>query len=39
VTRISEDRKSPLTDDEFAHIVLRVKTRGSGAVPPFRSYE
>jgi len=39
VTKISEDRKSPLTDDEFAHMVLRVKTRGSGTIPPVRSYE
>lgn len=39
IMRISEDRKSPLTDDEFAHIVLRVKARESDIVPPFRSYE
>jgi homocitrate synthase NifV len=39
VTKISEDRKSPLTDEEFSHMVLRVKTRGSGVIPPFRSYE
>lgn len=28
VNRLSIERKSPLTDDEFMHLVLRVKSRG-----------
>jgi len=39
VMKISEERKSPLSDDEFAHLVLRVRSRGSYSIPPTRTYE
>jgi len=39
VSKISEERKSPLSDDEFAHLVLRVRSRGAYAIPPTRTYE
>jgi homocitrate synthase NifV len=39
VSKISEERKSPLSDDEFAHLVLRVRSRGAYRIPPTRTYE
>ena len=39
VSKISEERKSPLSDDEFAHLVLRVRSRGAYSIPPTRTYE
>ncbi|MDH4123357.1 MAG: homoaconitate hydratase [Thermoplasmata archaeon] len=39
VTKISEERKSPLTDDEFGHLVLRVRSRGAHSISPWKTYE